>query len=85
VDCAFNGDQSKTAQASAIAQSAAARALSSGDEESEYAYRHIEDAMRRLAGMPGQRVMVFCFAWIHSFAIVYRSLGIIDVPRGPTS
>jgi VWFA-related protein len=59
VDCAFNGDSSKTALARPIAAAAAARALTNGDAESEFAYRHIEDALRRLAAMPGQRVMVF--------------------------
>jgi len=42
-----------------MAQSAVFRALNQGDSESEFAYRHIEDALRRLSGMPGQRVMVF--------------------------
>jgi VWFA-related protein len=59
VDCAFNGDQSKAAMARAMAQSASAQALARGDAESEFVYRHIEDAMKRLAAMPGQRVMVF--------------------------
>jgi VWFA-related protein len=59
VDCAFGGDQTKTAMARAMAQGAAVRALNNGDSESEFAYRHIEDALRRLSGMPGQRVMVF--------------------------
>jgi VWFA-related protein len=59
VQCAFNGDESKISQAIAMAQSAAARSLALGDQETEYAYRHIEDAMGQLSGMPGQRVMVF--------------------------
>ena len=59
LDCAFGGDQTKLAMATAMAQSAVFRALNQGDSESEFAYRHIEDAMRRLSGMPGQRVMVF--------------------------
>jgi len=42
-----------------MASAAAQQAVSRGDAESDFVYRHIEDAMRRLAGMPGQRVMVF--------------------------
>ncbi len=42
-----------------MAQTAAMRSLSVGDQETEYAYRHIEEAMRQLSAMPGQRVMVF--------------------------
>lgn len=59
VQCAFNGDESKATQAVMLASTAASRALSKGDQETEYAYRHVEDAMRGLAAMPGQRVMVF--------------------------
>jgi len=78
VDCAFNGDPTKTAQARAIATGAAARALSTGDEESEYAYRHIEDAMRRLAGMPGQRVMVLVSPGFILSQLFTEVSGIID-------
>lgn len=59
VDCAFNGDQTKINQARLMAQAAASTALARGDTESDFTYRHIEDVMRRLAAMPGQRVMVF--------------------------
>ena len=59
VQCAFNGDETKIAQANIMAQSASVRALNLGDQESEYTYRHIEDAIRQLSAMPGQRVMVF--------------------------
>jgi hypothetical protein len=33
--------------------------LSAGEGQTEMVYRHLEDAMRRLTAMPGQRVMVF--------------------------
>jgi VWFA-related protein len=59
VQCAFNGDESKIAQAMLLARTAASRAVSLGDQDTEYAYRHIEDAVRQLSSMPGQRIMVF--------------------------
>lgn len=59
VQCAFGGDEKKLAQATSLASSTAVRAVVQGDQETENAYRHIEDAMRRLALMPGQRIMVF--------------------------
>lgn len=59
VDCMFGGDQSKIQIARPYAESAARRILDQGDAESEFAYRHMEDALRRLAAMPGQRVLVF--------------------------
>ena len=58
VQCAFNGDESKVAMAAALANSAALRALSAGDTSSDYTYRHMEDALRRLSAMPGQRKLV---------------------------
>jgi len=59
IDCAFNGDESQARVARSMALAAASQVLGRGDSESEFVYRHIEDAMRRLAAMPGQRVMVF--------------------------
>jgi VWFA-related protein len=59
LDCAYNGDTRFMAQAQALAQSTSQRVLSSGDSQTEYVYRHLEDIIRRLAGMPGQRVLVF--------------------------
>ena len=58
LQCAFNGDPTMTAAARTLAQSAAYRALEQGDNETEYAYRHLEEVVRRLASMPGQRVLV---------------------------
>lgn len=78
VDCAFNGDMSKIAMARPIAAGAAQRALSNGDAESEFAYRHMEDALRRLAGMPGQRVMVFVSPGFILSKLFTEASGIID-------
>jgi VWFA-related protein len=78
IDCAFNGDTSKAALARAIAMGAATRALTSGDAESEFAYRHIEDALRRLTAMPGQRVMVFVSPGFILAQLFTEASGIID-------
>ena len=58
IQCAFNGDTTMRAAAQGIAQAAAYRAIGQGDNETEYAYRHLEEVVRRLANMPGQRVLV---------------------------
>ena len=58
IQCAFNGDETKIAQARIMADTAAMRALATGDADTDYAYRHLEEAVRRLASMPGQRVLV---------------------------
>ena len=59
VQCAFNGDETKSAMARPMAEGGARRALARGDQETEYAYRHVEEVMRKLSVMPGQRIMVF--------------------------
>ena len=58
LQCAFNGDTTMRAAAQSLAQAAAYRAVSQGDSETDYAYRHLEEVIRRLASMPGQRVLV---------------------------
>jgi VWFA-related protein len=59
LQCAFNGDTRMQSQAQALAESTSQRVLSSGDSQTDYIYRHLEEVTKRLAGMPGQRVMVF--------------------------
>ena len=58
LQCAYHGDTRMMAGARSLAQAAAYRALSQGDNETQYAYRHLEEVTRRLASMPGQRVLV---------------------------
>jgi VWFA-related protein len=58
VQCAFNGDETRRAQAQVMAETAAQRALVAGDNQTEFVYSHLEETMRRLAAMPGQRIMV---------------------------
>src|SRR5713226_3320830 len=58
IQCAFNGDNAMRAAAQSLAQSAANRMVAQGDSETQYAYRHLDEVVRRLANMPGQRVLV---------------------------
>src|SRR5467141_4176102 len=58
LQCAFKGDTTMIAAAQNLARAAADRMLVQGDNETQYAYRHLEDVVRRLANMPGQRVLV---------------------------
>ena len=59
VQCLYNGDETKAQQAAMQAEAQALHVVNNGDRETEYAYRHIEEAMQSLSRMPGQRVMVF--------------------------
>src|SRR6266567_3537326 len=58
IQCAFNGDETMRGPAQSLAQAAADRAVVQGDNETQYAYRHLQDVVRHLANMPGQRVLV---------------------------
>jgi len=59
LECAFQGDQTQKAAAQSMAQSTAGTVLVREDSSTEYALRHMEDTIRRLGSMPGQRIMVF--------------------------
>src|SRR5260370_14923678 len=58
LQCAFQGNPTLTAAAQSLAQAAADRAATRGDIETQYAYSHLQEGVRRLASMPGQRVLV---------------------------
>ncbi len=58
IQCAFSGDTRMRAAAQNLAQAAADRMVVQGDNETQYAYGHLDDVVRRLASMPGQRVLV---------------------------
>jgi VWFA-related protein len=59
IQCAFQGDQTQRVAAQSLAQGVADHVANAFDSQTEYVYRHLEEHIRRLAGMPGQRVMVF--------------------------
>jgi VWFA-related protein len=58
VQCAFYGDETKLSMATNLARTAAIHALNVGDTQNIYVYRHLEDVLRRLSAMPGERVML---------------------------
>ncbi|HXL22481.1 MAG TPA: VWA domain-containing protein [Candidatus Dormibacteraeota bacterium] len=58
VQCAFQGDETQIAAAQAMAESEALNTLAAGDADANMVYRHLEDHVRRLVSMPGERVMV---------------------------
>jgi len=59
LSCAFNNDPRMTSAAQNLATAEAAHIVSAGDTDTELAYRHLEQLLRRLTALPGQRVMVF--------------------------
>jgi VWFA-related protein len=59
VQCAYGGDESQRAAAQVTALATAGFVVGREDSSTEYALRHMEEVMRRLGSMPGQRIMVF--------------------------
>jgi len=76
--CAFNGDTTMTTAAHSLAQAAANRTVAQGDSETQYAYRHLEDVVRRLANMPGQRVLVLVSPGFLSTTLQYEASEMVD-------
>jgi VWFA-related protein len=58
LQCLFGGNTLMIGQAQIEAQSALQQALMAGDTDNEFTYRALEDVIRRLAKMPGERVLV---------------------------
>jgi VWFA-related protein len=78
VQCAFNGDETKLAQARAMASGVAIRTVSTGDSSSDFTYRHMEDVLRRLSAMPGQRKLVFISPGFILSTLLLERVDIID-------
>jgi VWFA-related protein len=58
LQCMFGGNNLMLTQAQIQARSALQQALIAGDTDNEFTYRALEDVIRRLAKMPGERVLV---------------------------
>jgi VWFA-related protein len=78
VQCAFGGDERQIAAATAMAQAQAGHTVNTGDQETQYAYRHIEEAMQSLSRMPGQRVMVLVSPGFIPSTLWPETSGMID-------
>ena len=78
VQCEFGGDETQKAAAQSMAQSTATMVLGREDSSTEFAYRHLEDVMRRLATMPGQRVMVFVSPGFIPTTLQLETSGLVD-------
>lgn len=78
LQCQFNGDTRQLASAQMAAQIALRSELNAGDTDNDYTYRHLEDALRRMAGMPGERVMVLVSPGFLLTTQFLDEMGIID-------
>jgi VWFA-related protein len=78
IQCAFGGDSSRRSQAQSLATAGSVRALTAGDSQSEYSYRHLEQVLRRLSGMPGERVMVLISPGFLMSTLMLESADLVD-------
>ena len=78
LQCQFQGDLKYTQQAASLAQSALTQELTAGDTDNEYTYRRLEDVLRRIAGRPGERVMVMVSPGFLLSTQFLDEMGIID-------
>jgi VWFA-related protein len=78
VQCAFGGDETKLSAATTLASGTAMRTVSNGDASSDYTYRHMEDVLRRLSAMPGQRKLVFISPGFILSTLLSERVDIID-------
>lgn len=58
LQCMFGGDARMLTAAQAAAQAAVMAALNAGDADNNYTYRLLEEVLRRLAGKPGERILL---------------------------
>ncbi|HEY1467639.1 MAG TPA: VWA domain-containing protein [Candidatus Acidoferrum sp.] len=56
--CAYNNDPLMRSAAVSLAQSTIPRVAMGADADNNYTYRTLQDTLRRLAAMPGERVML---------------------------
>ena len=66
------------AQATTMVQATAGMVVGREDSSTEYALRHIEQILRRLAGMPGQRILVFVSPGFLTTTLHIEFSGIVD-------
>src|SRR5712691_42235 len=78
LQCAFGADPSMYTPARILAQSVASRVLADGDNETVYTYRHLDDIVRRLGTMPGQRVLVFVSPGFIPSTMQAEASGMVD-------
>jgi VWFA-related protein len=78
LQCMFNGDPNMLRQAQMMAASALQQELVAGDTDNEFTYRALEDVIRRLASMPGERVLVLASPGFLLSTQYLEEMGIID-------
>src|SRR5947208_3549639 len=66
------------AAAQAQAQAAAQRAVSEGDNETQYGYRHLDEIVRRMSSLPGQRNLLLVSPGFILSTLQYEASDLVD-------
>jgi VWFA-related protein len=78
LQCMFQGNPQMAQAAQTVAQSALQEQLVAGDSDNEYMYRVLEEVIRRLATLPGERVLVLASPGFLLSTQTVDEMGIID-------
>ena len=78
LQCMFGGDQRELMAARMVAQSALQMELTAGDTDNEFTYRALEGVIRRLSGVPGERVLVLASPGFLLSTLYTEETGIVD-------
>lgn len=78
LQCQFDGDTRQAQAAAQMAQSALQQELTAGDTDNEFTYRALEDVLRRLSGMPGEKILVLAGPGFLISTQYLEESGIID-------
>jgi VWFA-related protein len=78
LQCMYQGNQQMLTAAQQQAQIALQRELTAGDTDSEFTYRALEDVIRRMTGLPGERILVLASPGFLVSTLTLDEMGIID-------
>lgn len=78
LQCMFQGNPQMAQAAQTMAQAALQQALVAGDTDNEFTYRSLEDVIRRLRNMPGDRILVLASPGFLLSTQFLDEMGIID-------
>ena len=78
LQCQFQGNPQMLSAAQALAASSLQQALVAGDADNDFTYRALEDVIRRMTGLPGERVMVLASPGFLLTTRYLDEMGVID-------
>jgi len=78
LQCLYGGDPKELAAATQQAQMSLQQALTAGDTDNDFTYRALEDVIRRLSAMPGQKILVLAGPGFLITTSQLQETGVID-------